>query len=426
MHFNSHRASGVMLVALAIAGATTLVGCSAGSDPDAVTIRVALGSSGDAVDQGFDVLKERYEDKYPGRKVEIIVQEDDVYQSTGLATLLSSREAPDAYFEWSGPRMRGHVSDGDGADLSDALAGDLFAGRFDDNAFNNMDVDGSGIYMVPWTGDVTNVIWYDADVFDDLGLSVPKTWDEYLDANHAMVDKGLLPLVEGNKDQWPVGSIASHIVSRMVGEEQYSAVMDGDAPMNSPEMVEAFEKIAELAPFVNPSVNALADDEAMTQFFLQKAVTHQIGSWLMADAAENAGDLNFNYFNLPAFSDGAGDQDSVLGISTGFMVNKKSAHQKETLEFLAMLADADGTKMWAEAGLAPMTVDPFKGVDADPRTVALAEMMGTASALVAPADSGHDLEIAAAFYDAAASVIGGTATPQQAADTAQSRIDVAK
>ena len=73
-----------MLVAVAIAGATTLAGCSAGSDPDAVTIRVAMGSSGDAVDQGFEVLKERYEDKYPGRNVEIIIQEDDVYQTTGL------------------------------------------------------------------------------------------------------------------------------------------------------------------------------------------------------------------------------------------------------------------------------------------------------------------------------------------------------
>ena len=426
MRFNSRRTHGAMLAVVTVTAATVLAGCSAGSsDPDAVTIRIAMGSSGDAVDQGFDVLKERYEDKYPGRTVEIIIQEDDVYQTTGLATLLTSREAPDAYFEWSGPRMRGHVSDGDCADVSKALEGDLFAGRFDANAFNNMDVDGSGIYMVPWTGDVTNVIWYDVDVFDELGLDVPTTWDEYLEANQAILNAGLLPMVEGNKDQWPVGSIASHIVSRVVGEDEYAAVMDGEAPMNSPEMVGAFEKLAELTPFVNPSINALADDEAMTQFFLQKAVTHQIGSWLMADAGENAGDLNFDYFNLPAFEDGVGDQESVLGISTGFMVNEKSKVQDETLEFLALLADEEGTKMWAEAGLAPMTVDPFKGVDADPRTVALAEMMGTASALVAPADSGHDIEIAAAFYDAAASVIGGTATPQEAADTAQSRIDAA-
>ena len=82
MRFNSHRAHAAMFAAVTIAGAATLAGCSAGSDPDAVTIRVAMGSSGDAVDQGFEVLKDEYEAKYPGRTVEIIVQEDDVYQTT--------------------------------------------------------------------------------------------------------------------------------------------------------------------------------------------------------------------------------------------------------------------------------------------------------------------------------------------------------
>lgn len=413
-----------------LASATALVvvaglaACAPGSDdPNAVTIRVAMGSSGDAVDNNFEVLKEQYEDKYPGRTVEIVIQEDDVYQTTGLATLLSSREAPDAYFEWSGARMAGHVADGDGADISEALAGPLFEGRFDEGAFNNMDVDGSGIYMVPWTGDVTNVVWYDVDVFDELGIDVPETWDDYLAANKKMLSAGYVPLVEGNKDQWPVGSIASHIVSRMIGEDAYAAVINGEAPMNSPEMVGAFEKIAELAPYVNPSINALADDEAMTQFFLQRAATHQIGSWLMADAVENADGLNFSYFNLPAFEDGKGAQDSVLGVSTGFMVNAKSDHIDETLEFLALVASSEGTKMWAESGLVPLANDPFDGVDADERTVALAELLTNAGELVVPADNYADLEIAELFYGAAASVIGGTASPQEALDTAQARID---
>ncbi|GMA92306.1 ABC transporter substrate-binding protein [Homoserinibacter gongjuensis] len=413
-----------------LASATALVvvaglaACAPGSDdPNAVTIRVAMGSSGDAVDNNFEVLKEQYEDRYPGRTVEIVIQEDDVYQTTGLATLLSSREAPDAYFEWSGARMAGHVADGDGADISEALAGPLFEGRFDEGAFNNMDVDGSGIYMVPWTGDVTNVVWYDVDVFDELGIDVPETWDDYLAANKKMLSAGYVPLVEGNKDQWPVGSIASHIVSRMIGEDAYAAVINGETPMNSPEMVGAFEKIAELAPYVNPSINALADDEAMTQFFLQRAATHQIGSWLMADAVENADGLNFSYFNLPAFEDGKGAQDSVLGVSTGFMVNAKSDHIDETLEFLALVASSEGTKMWAESGLVPLANDPFEGVDADERTVALAELLTNAGELVVPADNYADLEIAELFYGAAASVIGGTASPQEALDTAQARID---
>lgn len=421
---NAAHVRPVLTSATALLVVAGLVACApGGDDPDAVTIRIAMGSSGDAVDNNFEALKERYEDEHPGRTVEIIIQEDDVYQTTGLATLLSSRDAPDAYFEWSGARMAGHVADGDGADISDALAGPLFEGRFSEGAFNNMDVDGSGIYMVPWTGDVTNVVWYDADVFAELSIDVPATWDDYIDANQTMLDAGYVPMVEGNKDQWPVGSIASHITSRMIGEDAYSAVINGEAPMNSPEMVAAFEKIAELAPYVNPSINALADDEAMTQFFLQRAATHQIGSWLMADAVENADGLNFDYFNLPAFTDGKGVQDSVLGVSTGFMVNAKSAHIDETLEFLALVASAEGTKLWAESGLVPLANDPFTGVDADPRTVALAEMLANAGDLVVPADNYADLEIAGLFYGAAASVIGGTATAQEALDTAQARID---
>ena len=420
--------TGRIMAAAGIAAVATLAlaACTATADHGGdVTIRIAMGSSGDAVDSQFDDLKAQYEEMYPGRTVEIVVQEDDIYQTTGLATLLSSREAPDAYFEWSGPRMAQHVADGDGADIEAAMAEAPFSERFDESAFNNMDVDGSGIYMVPWTGDVTNVVWYNAAEFDALGLSVPTTWDEYLDVNQALLDAGKTPLVEGNKDQWPVGSIASHIASRVVGEDVYSDVMDGLAPMNSAEMVEAMGYLADLAPYVNPSINALADDEATTQFFLEKASTIQIGSWLMADAATDAEGLDFDYFNLPAIDGGAGDQASVLGISTGFMVNANSDYQEETLEFLALMIEPEGTQLWAEVGLAPMTLDAFAGVEADARTVSLAELLSNAPVVVAPADSGHDIEIAAAFYDAAASIIGGTATPQEALDTAQSRIDSA-
>ena len=416
------------LAGFGAAAALALTACSASDsngDGANITIRIAMGSSGDAVDSQWDALAERYHEKYPDRTVDVVIQEDDIYQTTGLPTLISSREAPDAYFEWSGPRMAQHVADGNGADLTEALAGDLFTGRFDDSAFTNMDVDGSGTYMVPWTGDVTNVVWYDVSAFDELGLSVPTTWAEYMQVNQALLDSGRTPLVFGNKDQWPVGSVASHLVSRVIGEQLYSDTMDGLAPLNSPEMVKAFTYLAELAPYVNDSVNALADDEANTQFFLQRAATIQIGSWLLADAETDADGLDFDYFNLPAIEGGAGDQSSVLGISTGFMVNEKSDHVAETVDLLAMMVDEQGTMSWAQAGLAPMTIDPFAGVEADPRTVALAEMLSSATTVVAPADSGHDIEIAAAFYDAAASVVGGTATPQEALDTAQSRMETA-
>lgn len=413
-----------LIAAVAIGAAALLAttGCTT-TAAEEIEIRIAMGSSGEAVDSTFDTLKATYEEMYPDRKVEIIVQEDDVYQTTGLPTLLSSREAPDAYFEWSGPRMRNHVADGDGLDVSQYLNGKEFTGRFDDGAFTGMDVDGKGIHMVPWTGDVTDIIWYNKTIFNDLGLSVPTTWDELMTLSKTIKDSGVTPMVSGNKDQWVVGNWASHISSRVLGEDVYAESMNGKAPMNSPEMVEAMNYLKQIADnkYINDSVNALPDDEANAQFFLGKAAMIPIGSWLMSDAVTDAGELDFDYFNTPTL-EGAGDQSSVLGISTGFMVNAKSQHVQETIDFLSLVASEEGTKMWAEAGLSPMTVDPFKGVDADPRTVSLATMMSTASTVVAPSDSGYDIEVAAAFYDAVSTIIGG-GDVQGALDTAQKRID---
>ena len=411
------------ITAVGLTFALALSGC-APADDGKVVVRIAMGSSGDAVDSKFEELKTEYEAKYTDREVELIIQEDDVYQTTGLSTLLSSREAPDAYFEWSGPRMRQHVADGDGADISEALAGEKFAGRFDEGAFTGMDVDGEGTYMVPWTGDVTDIVWYNKDIFADLGLSVPTTWDEFMAVSETIEEAGITPIVEGNKDQWTVGNWASHLVSRVIGEEAYASTMVGDSPMNTPEMVDALGYVKQLADegYINDSVNALADDEANTQFFLGKAAMIVIGSWLMADAETDADGMDFDYFNTPAIDGGVGDQASVLGISTGFIVNAKSENIEETLDFLALVASPEGTKMWAEAGLAPMSIDPFAGVDADERTVSLADLMSTAQTVVAPADSGYDIEVAAAFYDAVATVIGG-GDPKEALDTAADRVD---
>ena len=95
------------------------------------TIRVAFGSTGEAVDGIFTELKTAYEAKYPGRTVEIIVQEDDVYETIGIDNLLTSRNAPDVYFEWPGARLATKVTDGYGADISAAVADPRFTSRLD-------------------------------------------------------------------------------------------------------------------------------------------------------------------------------------------------------------------------------------------------------------------------------------------------------
>jgi raffinose/stachyose/melibiose transport system substrate-binding protein len=410
-----------------VALVSTLAACSSdntssNSGSDNFTIRVAMGSTGKAVDSIFTTLKTEYEAMYPGRTVEIIIQEDDTYETIGLNNLLTSRDAPDVYFERPGARLATKVDDGFGADISDAVATTPFTSRFDPGAYSGMVIDGK-TYMVPWSGDVTNVFWYNEAIFTANNLTPPTTWAEFMTLCQTLKAAGITPLIDGNKDKWPVGSIASHLAERAVGNDAYVAAIMGDQPMNSPEMVTAFGYLQELADngYINESVNALPDDQATAQFLLGDAAMIGIGSWLVSDQISQAPDLKLGYFNMPQIP-GAGNQDSVLGVSTGFMVNAESQHISAGTDFLALMSTPETSKLFAKAGLTPLTIDPFKGVKADPNTVSLANLLGTAPLTVAPADT-LDVKRADEFYGAAAAVIGGLKTPQEALDEAQSRVE---
>ena len=386
------------------------------------TIRVTMGSTGEAVDGIFTELKAAYEAKYPGRTVEIIIQEDDVYETIGLNNLLTSRNAPDVYFEWPGARLATKVTDGYGADLSEAVADPRFTSRLDPAAYAGMVIDGK-TFMVPWTGDVTNVFWYNKAIFSEHSWTPPTTWDEFMALCAASKAAGITPIIDGNKDLWPIGSIASHLAERTMGNDAYRAAVLGDQPMNSPEMVAAFGKLQELAQngYINESVNALPDDQATAQFLAGKSAMIGIGSWLVSDQVTQAPTLQLGFFNMPTFP-GAGDPKSVLGVSTGFAVNAHSPHIDAAIDFLAMVVAPEASKRFAEEGLTPMTIDPFAGVQADPNTVALATLLSTAPVKVTPGDN-LDVQRAAEFYGAAAAVIGGLKTPQQALDEAQKRVE---
>jgi raffinose/stachyose/melibiose transport system substrate-binding protein len=417
----------VAAAAATIALTATLAACTSDegdteSGSEDFTIRVAMGSTGKAVDSVFTTLKEQYEEKYPGRTVEIIIQEDDTYETIGLTNLLTSRNAPDVYFERPGARLQTKVDDGYGADISEAVSQPAFTDRIEESAYSGMVIDGK-TYMVPWSGDVTNVFWYNEEVFADNDLTPPTTWAEFMEVCATLKAAGITPLIDGNKDKWPVGSIASHLAERQVGNDAYVAAIMGEQPMNSPEMVTAFGHLQELWDngYINESVNALPDDQATSQFLLGESAMIGIGSWLVSDQISQAPDLKLNYFNMPDI-DGAGDPESVLGVSTGFMVNANSEHISAATDFLALMSTQEASQMFAEAGLTPLTIDPFKGVKADPNTVSLAALLSGAPITVAPGDT-LDVKRADEFYLAAAAVIGGLKTPQEALDEAQSRVE---
>jgi raffinose/stachyose/melibiose transport system substrate-binding protein len=411
----------IAVVASSLLGLAVITGCSSGDSADKI-LRIATPSLGEKELPIWEAAKAAYEAENEGWTVEFIQQDDDLYSTVGLPTLLNGKNSPDAYFEWSGARLDQRNAEGYAADISGDIESSGLKDLFTDGAFAGYDSKGA-LSMIPRARDVTNVLWYNVDMFEKNGVTPPKTWEELNAACAKFVAAKVNCFVQGNKDLWTVGNWGGHIISRVTGEALYAETLQKNKPMNSPEFVKGLTVLADLAKagYVNESVNSIADNEAASQFFQGKAAFHPIGSWLIGTQQGEAPDFKMDFINLPAISDGAGDQNSIMAVYTGYIVNAKSTKKTEVMNFFKVLYNAENAKKIADAGTL-LLVKSLAGGALDPLTEKINALLNGATVVVAPPDTGFELPVADALNAAQAEAIGGKSTPQAALDAAQEKV----
>ena len=295
--------------------------------------------------------------------------------------------------------------------------------KYVDGAFGGTTVDGKTV-MMPMGKDVSNVIWYNKDVFAAKGLTAPTTWAEFLTLCDTLKKQGITPLSVGNKDLWVAGNWIGHLISRSAGESVYDKVMSKQMPMNSPEFVKGMSYLVDLQKggYINASANTIPDNEGYSLFLQGKAAMLPIGSWIIGIAQEEAPDVNLGWFNLPSIDGGAGSQTSIMGVTTGYIVNAKSTKQDKAVEFLKDAFSADLVNAWTAAGFTVVAKSanaaPLDGV-----TQSMVDLLGSGASIVAPPDTGYDLKMADALNTAIAQVLDGVKTPQEALDEAQQKVE---
>lgn len=411
----------VALAAASLLGLGILSGCS--SDSSDKVLRLATPSLGESELPVWEAAKAAFEASHDGWTVEFIQQDDDLYSTVGLPTLLNGKNSPDAYFEWAGARLDQRVAEGYAGDISSEIESSGLKDLFADGAFAGYDSNGA-LSMIPRTRDVTNVLWYNVDMFNKLGVTPPKTWDELNAACAKFVAAKVNCFVQGNKDLWTVGNWGGHIISRVAGEALYAETLQKSKPMNGPEFVKGLQVLADLskAGYVNESVNSIADNEAASQFFQGKAAFHPIGSWLIGTQKDEAPNFKMDFINLPAISGGAGNQDSIMAVYTGYAVNAKSSKKVEVMDFFKELYNAENAASIAASGTT-LLVKSLASGGLDPLTEKINTLLNGATVVVAPPDTGFELPVADALNAAQAEAIGGKSSPQDALDAAQAKVD---
>jgi glucose/mannose transport system substrate-binding protein len=141
------------------------------------------------------------------------------------------------------------------------------------------------IYSVPVNVHRGNIVFYNKEIFDELGLEEPTNWAEFIDAMNTAQEAGYVPLAMGDKNKWPAGQLFEAIMVAEYGAEEYNKLFTGEAAFDQRALDRALDKIYELTNYFNRDHAALTWQDATRLLYDGDALFNLMGDW--AEGYEN-------------------------------------------------------------------------------------------------------------------------------------------
>ncbi|MCP4539701.1 MAG: extracellular solute-binding protein [Chloroflexi bacterium] len=276
-------------------------------------------------------------------------------------------------------------------------------------------------YGVPFTA-TSHGIYYNKDIFEELGLSVPETWEELLATTQAIKDAGYIPFANATKDAWAIAEIifmnlAPNFIGGREGRMEY---LTGQRCFNDERVVSAFRAVEDLVPFFPQDHELFGYVDSLELFLQSKAVMWMSGSWDIPYFEEAGSDFAWSVFAIPP---PAGHPAYItFHLDVAFGLNAASQYKDETREFLAWMTTSEFGELLGNElpGFFPMHRDAPTLTNEHANTfLALNQGRGTdiRFAWEKLGDGSPDGYVL--MLDGTTAVIRGEQTPQEAADALQ-------
>ncbi|NNG02260.1 MAG: carbohydrate ABC transporter substrate-binding protein [Desulfobacteraceae bacterium] len=188
-------------------------------------------------------------------------------------------------------------------------------------------------YGVPMMA-VSHGIYYNTDIFNKLKLNIPDTWEQLMDAAKAVKKAGIVPFANASGDEWTIAEIVfMNLAPNFIGgREGRLAYLSGDRCFNDTHVVNAFQAVGDLSPYLPKGQEALSYYDSQQMFLMGEAAMWMGGSWDISFFETEKADFNWSVFAMPA---PAGQPEHVtFHMDAGMGLNAASTHKKEARIFL--------------------------------------------------------------------------------------------
>ncbi len=208
------------------------------------------------------------------------------------------------------------------------------------------DKDGN-LYALPMMA-VSHGIYYNADLFQQLNLDIPQTWEELLQAAAVIQQAGYIPFANGTTEKvLEAETVLMNLAPNFIGgREGRLAYLKGDRCFDDPKAIAAFQALADLRPYLANGLNIETEQGSRQLFVEHKAAMMFNGSWQISQLEAAKPEFEWGIFGVPAPQ----GQPSYVNFHPDFAigVNPHSAHPDEVQTVLTWLSQTSTAQQFVD------------------------------------------------------------------------------
>lgn len=324
-----------------ILGTSILAGCSSGEDDDGKVTLNLLSNKSENINT-YKGLIEEFEAENPDIKIKF---DSPPEAETVLRTRLVKNDIPDLMF------IAGNATYGELGragvlhDFSDSELVEKIQPSYIDMIDRLVGPEQEGVFGLPYATNANAVI-YNKQKFEELGLEVPKTWDEFIEILEKAKAAGEIPIYFTLKDAW-TGMISWNSLGGNIAGEEFADKKSSGKTTFVKSYDEVADKMLTLTEYGHKDNLGVAYGDGNNAFAAGEGVMYIQGNWAIPEILKANPDANLGVFPMPVTNDPEKNK-LVSGVDVLLTISKDSEHKKEAMKFLEFMTEKETSKRYID------------------------------------------------------------------------------
>src|SRR5262249_19874146 len=125
----------------------------------------------------------------------------------------------------------------------------------------------------------SNMLWYNKKVFDQNGLTPPKTLDDFYKVAEALKAKNITPLAVGGKDKFETPHLFESVLLATYGADDYPKLFKDTKMWADPRTAQAIQTLNKMLGYANSDRSSLGWSDAAQKVLDGSAAMTIMGDW---------------------------------------------------------------------------------------------------------------------------------------------------